>query len=134
MNINRITDGDVGRLFQTNDGQMLRVIRVYGPLIFGQMESGKVYYPIHDILRRVTEVTPSQPRKKKYEEKAEPEEKRPRGNLSAAKRVTVIDPDGVKQVFCSASEASRAIGVSPGCISTACRRRSKAAGYTCIYE
>lgn len=134
MNINRITDGDVGRLFQTNDGQMLRVIRVYGPLIFGQMESGKVYYPIHDILRRVTEVAPSPPRKKKYEEKEECKEKKRKGNMSAAKRVTLVDQDGVKQVFCSASEASRAIGVSPGCISTACRRRSKAAGYTCFYE
>lgn len=133
MNINRITDGDVGRLFQTNDGQMLRVIRVYGPLIFGQMESGKVYYPIHDILRRVTEVAPSQPRKKKYEEKAEPEEKKPRGNLSAAKRVVAIDPDGVEHVFNSASEASRTIGISPSGISAACRKHCKAAGYTCRY-
>jgi len=136
MTINRITDGDVGRLYQTNDGQILRVLRVYGPLIYGQMESGKVYYPIHDIQKRLTEVEPKVPRRKKYkEEGAEPNEKKPRGNKNMAKPVTGIAPDGTEHRFPSLTDASNAIGISAACISAACRGlRNTAAGYIWKYD
>ena len=136
MTINRITDGDVGRLFQTNDGQMLRVLRVHGPLIYGQMESGRVYYPIHDIQKRITEVEPKPPRRKKYEqEEEEPVEKKPRGNKNLAKPVTAIAPDGTVYRFESLTDASNCIGISAACISATCRGlREKAAGYVCKYE
>lgn len=135
MTLNRITDGDVGRLYQTNDGQMLRVLRVYGPLIYGQMESGRVYYPIHDIQKRITEVEPNPPRRKKYEMKEEPKEKKPRGNKNMAKPVTAIAPDGTVHSFPSLTDASNAIGISAACISAACRgTRETAAGYICKYE
>lgn len=127
MHINKITIGDVGRWYQGEDGEVLLVKKVYGAMIYVQTPKGNVYYPIHDIVRRITEEEAHRIMAEDGFGKPEVGIK-PRRMSKCAKRVIAITPKGDERVFESISSAAAEMGISQVSISESCRGVRKTAG------
>lgn len=127
MHINKITIGDVGRWYQAEDGLVMQVLHVYGPMIHVQSPQGKIYYPIHDIARRITEEDAHRIMAEDGFRKPDKGIK-PKRISKWAKRVIAVTSKGDERVFESISLAAAEMGISQASISEACRGNRKSAG------
>lgn len=126
MNLGRLRDSDIGHWFRTDDGQAVRLIKINGPLLHVQTSKGRVYWPIHDIDRRISEeeammlsgVTISN----------EDILLKKRRIVRPYKSVVRLDANGVEMVFASIKEAAEQSGVSSSSVSNVCYKKKKTAG------
>lgn len=118
MQVGKLRDGDIGHYLLTDDGQMVKLVSILGPLLLVRTSAGRVYWPVHDIDRRAKEHEVT------AELLAEIEgEKKPKGKPKVtreAKRVIRTDSDGNEKMYGSMKAAAVDSGISQTSVRNLC--------------
>ena len=133
MVLGKLKDSDVGHWLRADDGQVVRLLRIQGPLLLVQTKEGNVYWPVHDIKGKISDDEAMQLTGGTVKETPV---KRKR-ITQPYKRVVRTDADGKEVVFASIKEAAERSGVSCGSISLACygkKKKKTTGGYIFRFE
>ena len=133
MTLGKLRDSDIGHWLLGDDGQAVRLIRIHGPILLVQTKNGRVYWPVHDIERRINE----EEAKKILGnfEKMEMIPVKKKKLVQPYKRVIRTDLTGKEVTFPSIKEAALQSGVSAPTVSMVCNGiKENVRGYTFRFE
>lgn len=133
MVLGRLRDSDIGNWLRTDDGQAVRLVTIYGPIVLVQTSNGRVYWPIQDIECRISEDEARRILGDANQVQNVPVKKKKL--VKPYKRVIRTDPEGIETLFTSIKEAAAQSGVSASSVSKACYEiNKKVGGYAFRFE